>query len=591
MSNDSTITLVFPQKFEDKASYLLTVTGVKDVFSNAMEKTDISFTYFASYLVDFNDLLITEIMADPSPGIDLPEYEYLEIFNPGTESYSVSNMLLVVGKDTAMMADFSILPGEYLIVCQSSAVDHFADFGRTMKVSNWPSLNNSGEPIALYNEKGKLVFSIAYDDSWYKSIEKDDGGWSLEMIDTRFPCKSSENWIASIDASGGTPGKPNAVSEALTDLSAPAISRVIVDSPTSAMVYLDEKIEPQAVSPDQVSVLPQLDILSILLNPQDFSSLKIEFATAILPNTKYELSIKNIHDCAGNVQKGTASSFVLPQMADSLDIIINEILFNPRPEGIDFVELYNQSDKYIDLSTLQIANDDDKKSITEAHLIIEPKQFVALTESAEVLHNQYPGIQPKNLLKVEKMPPFNDDEGSVILRYPDGKIVDFVQYADAYHSPFLNDSEGVSLERISFDSPSNKPDNWQSASATAGFATPGKINSQTLSGTAHSSPMHIEPPVFDPGGHGFPAFTIIKCRFANGGNMANLNIVDTQGRVVKTILSHQSVGVEEDFKWEGDNDEGQEVRLGPYIVFMEIYAADGSRHLYRKKVVVAGKRQ
>ena len=286
-------------------------------------------------------------------------------------------MILVVGKDTTKVPDFSILPGEYIILCQSAAVDHFVNFGRTLKVSNWPSLNNSGEPIALYNENEMLVFSIVYDDSWYNSIEKDDGGWSLEMIDTHYPCKGAENWTASRDGSGGTPGKPNASSEALSDLSAPEITKIIADSPNSVIAFLDEKIGPQSIEIDQFSVMPQLDILSLLLNPTDFSSIKIDFSTAILPNTIYELSMKNIRDCAGNIQKGTSASFVLPETADSLDLIINEILFNPWSGGVDFVELYNQSDKYIDLSVLQIANDDDVKSITADHYIINPKHFLA----------------------------------------------------------------------------------------------------------------------------------------------------------------------------------------------------------------------
>jgi flagellar hook assembly protein FlgD len=55
---------------------------------------------------------------------------------------------------------------------------------------------------------------------------------------------------------------------------------------------------------------------------------------------------------------------------------------------------------------------------------------------------------------------------------------------------------------------------------------------------------------------------------------------------VKTIASHQSIGTEEDFKWEGENDNGEEVRMGYYIVYLEVYNADGTRKIFRKKVVV-----
>ena len=436
IENDTTVRLNFLNKFENKAKYLITISGIEDLFSNAMENTFISFTYKAPYLVGFNDILITEIMADPSPGVDLLEFEYLKIFNPSQELYTINNMKLVVGSDTATLPDFAIMPGEYIILCQSAAIDHFTIFGRTMKITNWPSLNNSGEPIALLNSMGKLVFSITYDDSWYKSIEKDDGGWSLEMIDTDFPCKGSENWKASTDPSGGTPGRENASADQLTDLSGPEIINIIAESPSSVIVYLNEKIGPEEITIKQITTNPELEVQEIGSIAPEYSMIRIDFSTSIAPKTQYELTIKNIHDCVGNAQKETTSTFVLPEPLDSLDLIINEILFNPWPDGVDFVELYNQSDKYIDLQSMQFANDDDIKTITNDHFIIEPRQFLALTENPEILNNYYPGINPDNILKVADMPAFNDDEGSVALLSTDGKQMDFFQYSDGYHSAF-----------------------------------------------------------------------------------------------------------------------------------------------------------
>lgn len=98
----------------------------------------------------------------------------------------------------------------------------------------------------------------------------------------------------------------------------------------------------------------------------------------------------------------------------------------------------------------------------------------------------------------------------------------------------------------------------------------------------------IEPKVFSPGNNGFHDFTTIKCRFPSAGNMASLLILDAQGRLIKTIISHQSIGAEEDFKWEGLDNNGQKVRMGPYIVYLEIYNSSGSKKQYRKKVVVGG---
>ncbi len=588
LEKDSVVLLLFQNKFIDKTIHLLSIHGVEDNFSNQLENNTISFHYNAPYRLRFGDILITEIMADPTPGVDLPEYEYLEIYNPHDVAYNLNQVKLIVGSDTAIIPDVTIHPKEYIILCQHSAVEHFEINGRTIKIPNWPSLNNRGENIYLSNSRDDLLFSVAYDNTWYRFIEKDDGGWSLEMVDTNFPCKGRENWIASNDPSGGTPGKENASASQLTDLTAAEISRIIAPTDTTVAVFLSEKIGPQKISITDILVNPQLVIEKVELAVPDLSRIDITFKSPIISKTRYELTIKNIYDCPGNIQKNTSSTFVLPEKADSLDLIINEILFDPWPEGVDFVELYNQSDKYIDLKTIQIGNV-EFKPITADHLIIEPKQFLALTEDPEKLNNHYPGIEEKNVWKIDDLPPFNNDEGNVILKDIDGKTIDFFQYSEDYHSGFLQDTEGVSLERISFAGMSNNPGNWHSAASTSGFATPGKMNSQYLAILAENEEVIVEPRVFDPGNNGHHDFTIIKCRFTSTGNMASIKILDAHGRLIKTIISHQSIGAEEDFKWEGLDDNGQEVRMGYYIVYLEIYNSSGEKKLYRKKVVVGGR--
>ncbi len=587
MQNDSVVILSFHTKFEDKVENNLTIAGIEDMFSNSLGGFTAPFTYTVPYIIEFGDILVTEIMADPTPGVDLPEYEYLEIHNPDNDIFDLNQVTLIVGKDTTTIPDISILPNEYIILCQYSAVEHFEKYGRTVKVSNWPSLNNRGESIVLLNKNFGLVFSVNYTNLWYKSIDKDDGGWSLEMIDTDFPCKGSGNWIASEDPSGGTPGRENASTGQLTDLLGPEILNIVAASDTSIIINLNEKINPQEIALENISVFPALDIENAQMQMPDLSKILIHFNSYILPKTSYELTIKNLHDCAGNVQRATSSTFVLPEKADSLDLLINEILFNPWPKGVDFVELYNQSDKFIDLKTIQIGND-GFKPISTNHHIIQPKQFLAITEDPEILINHYPGLNAKNILKIVDLPPFNNDEGNVILMNEEDQIIDYVRYRDEYHSEFLQDTEGVSLERISFEGASDNPSNWQSAASTSGFATPGNMNSQYFAGMNGSEVIIVEPKVFSPGNNGFQDYTMIKCQFSEPGNIASIQILDVLGRSVKTIISHQSIGSEETFKWEGFNDQGQIVRMGPFIVFVEIYNSTGFKKVFRKKVVVAG---
>ena len=56
--------------------------------------------------------------------------------------------------------------------------------------------------------------------------------------------------------------------------------------------------------------------------------------------------------------------------------------------GVDFVEIYNQSDKFIDLNAVTLGN---KESIliTSEHVIIEPMQHIAISSDPSILNNQY----------------------------------------------------------------------------------------------------------------------------------------------------------------------------------------------------------
>jgi len=588
ISSDSSVILLFDEKFNDAVLNQISIQGVEDLFGNALKNLAMAFTYNAPYIIGFGDIIVSEIMADPTPGVDLPEYEYLEIHNPHPELFYLDQVTLIVGLDTTYLPNLTVEPFEYIILCQHAAVAHFENNGRTIKITNWPSLNNRGENIILINKNEEIVYFVEYEDSWYKSIEKDNGGYSLEMIDINFPCRGKENWIASIDPSGGTPGKENSVKDELIDLSASEIEKIIATSTTSVNLYLSENIGPQKIAPTDISITPELEIGNIDLQQPGFSEVQLELKSEISPKTVYHLALKNLADCAGNIQKETSSTFVLPETADSLDLIINELLFNPKPDGVDFVEIYNQSEKYIDLSSISLESD-EFKPISVEHFIIEPKQFLAITEDPTTLNNHYPGIDTKNVLKSMAMPAFNNDAGSVFLLNVDGKQIDFFHYEEDYHSDFLSDTKGVSLERISIEGQSDNPNNWQSASSTAGFATPGKMNSQYLIGGDESEEVTIEPKVFDPGSSVAHDFTMIKCRFSTAGNMASIQILDATGRQIKAIISHQSIGAEEDFKWNGLDDNGNEVKMGPYIVFVEIYNSKGEKKLYRKKVVVGGR--
>jgi flagellar hook assembly protein FlgD len=103
-----------------------------------------------------------------------------------------------------------------------------------------------------------------------------------------------------------------------------------------------------------------------------------------------------------------------------------------------------------------------------------------------------------------------------------------------------------------------------------------------------SGKITINPEVFEPV-TGQPAFTQIQYNFEQGGFVANVKILDFQGREIKQLANNASLGTEGFFRWDGDTNDGTKARTGYYIVWVEVYNASGQLKTFRERVVVASR--
>ena len=440
-----------------------------------------------------------------------------------------------------------------------------------------------------------MVFSMAYRNDWIRDPDKAEGGWSLEMIDTKYPC-SNDNWAVSTDENGGTPGQENSLKSSKPNLEGPAIVQAFAPNDSTVAITLDEKFDPGSLFLENMAISPALSIHEVSPVLPLLHAFDISLDDKILPKTQYVVTITNMADCAGNLmtKPDNSKTFVLPEPGDSLDVVLNEILFDPRPGGVDFVELFNRSGKYINLKNWQIAfqKDDgslEKSSISDHNVVLSPGQYLALTIDPEVLKGDYPMGEAENFMKVEKMPNLLNDHGIVLLLDPELRIIDSFEYFASYHSQLLADTEGVSLERINVDGPTDDAENWHSAAGSVGFATPGKKNSQSLEPNFSDETISIEPKAFAPGSAGLQDFTTINFHLNQTGDMASIKILDVHGREVKTIANNESLALEDSFHWDGDDDAGHIVRVGYYIVWVEITNNNGAERIYKKKVAVGAR--
>jgi hypothetical protein len=572
------------------SSYQLTIDLLGDLAGNQLD-TVVPFDYFIASKPRPGDLLFTEIFADPTPTIGLPEEEFFEIYNTSSETLDLENCTFSDGGTPAVFPKVTIASQAYLIVVKSGNESLFSSLGKSIGLNGYPALNNSGDNLELRNENGSLLVAVNYTDDYYNDDLKKQGGYSMELIDFSTFCSPIDNWTASTDASGGTPGKQNSVLGVNPDQQAPQILSVLISDSTEITVTLDENMHPGLAAN-----LNNFEIVEIGSNPINIDideaehTLKLTFLSNFQTSTKYTLLINNLSDCKGNEINWVEREIVTIEMAVKGDVLINELLFNPTADGVDFIELYNSSDKFIDLSTLLLAryNDNNRESIkliTATNYILYPKQFVALTIDTSALKK---GYITKRLWQVSSLPAMNNDAGTVLLLNTDSSSLDSVVYSEEQHFELFSDVDGVSLERINYDI-AYSPMSWHSASTSAGYATPGYQNSQLIITQGFNSTFSLVSKTISPDGDGYQDVLAIQYELDATGILANGYVYDLSGSLVQHVINNAYLAPSGTLTWDGVLHNGSKIPIGNYILLLQTIDLDGKSVKKKLAFSVAGR--
>ncbi|HEV7329776.1 MAG TPA: lamin tail domain-containing protein [Flavisolibacter sp.] len=541
------------------------------------------------------DLLITEIMADPTPAVGLPNAEYIEIKNVSATAYNLQGWRIsdATGSATINTA-FVLQPDSAVILCANSNVAQFSLLGRTIGVASFPSLDNDGEILSLRSPQNNLIHAVQYSSEWYDNVAKREGGWSLEMVDVTNPCTGHENWKASTSSTGGTPGQPNSVRGNNTDVKPPQVKKAYVLSSDQIVLLFDEPLDSISASVTANFAVQGVTVVAATPLPPLFQQVQLQLHTALQPEQVYSVVVNHLTDCKGNQIGGFNTTNVgLPQPAEAADLVINEILFNPVPGASDYVELYNRSKKIIDASALYIANRNSNgvaaslRKLSEEPFYIFPGDFIVATEDRTGLAKAYHVKNREAVLQLSSLPSFPDDKGNVVLLSSTGSVLDEVAYHKDWHFALINEPEGVSLERIDPAAPSQNRNNWHSAAATAGYGTPGYQNSQYRTPETVNAAITVSPAVFSPDGDGLDDVATIHYQLAEPGYVANVSIFDAAGRLVRLLVKNDLLSLKGFWKWDGIGERQNKLPIGTYIIFTEIFNLEGKKKSFKNTTVLA----
>lgn len=532
-------------------------------------------------------VIITEIMPDPSPAVGLPEAEYLELYNRGTSRISLKNMRLSLGTRSAILPEYLLDPEEYLIVCHTSNIGLFAGMGKTLGISNF-NLPNDGSDLTVYDAHGKVLSHISYSVTWWPETKR-SGGYALEIIDTDNLCSGISNWKISDDRLGGTPGKPNSVRH----FESPSpehfcIERIELRSASEFSLFFNEKLDSLSVQ-QAVFLLSGKKVQYRRLVSPDFKEIRLAVDSPFQEEEVGRVEIKGLKNCAD--QPLTPFNLTLGNAASGApgDVIINEILFHPFIHGVDFIELFNRSDKIISLKNWTLGNirfgqPDVFRTVTTDDVLLLPFDHIALSIAPDVVKTQYPTHLPRKFLKMASLPSYPNTAGGTIIRMADERISDQVTYHESLHHQLINNPKGVSLELSSYESTDNTA-LWHSASGLAGYGTPGYRNTQNTDNKTTES-FVLDQEAFSPNGDGFEDHATLRYTAGTAGTIASVTIFNHLGKFIKTLVKNQTAGITTTIQWDGSNENGEIVPTGYYLILAETFDLTGRKAVFRKKIVV-----
>ena len=571
------LTLTTSTPLVAELTYILSLIGLTDCDGNACAASTLSF--IRGLMPDAGDIIINEIMADGSDGDQTasPSVDFIEIFNRTNHLIDLTRLKVNNGFFEAQVL---LQPDSFIIITDTdSDPAQFFAYPNVAYMEGFPLLTEDGTAIHLIIENDTLE-TIRYSKAYYNDAEKEAGGWSMERVNPDDPCNSYDNWRACVRQQGSSAGRKNSVLDRSTDGIAPQLLYVLSEPEDAVTLVFNEPLSQPVLNVTQWTVNGvAIDLTTAYLTGDERNELVLTYG-AMTANTIYSFNLLGIADCWSNVAMNINGSFALPQAPVEGELIINEILYDPFDGGSDFIEIYNRSTHAVSLDSCALADATSGEMntpdfITERNLLLMPGSFLVLARDGRELPSLYYNTNRSAVWKVEGMSDFSSDD-VVYLLLPNGEVADEVAYNSDFHFPLLNTTDGVSLERIAYDRPSDDATNWHSAAESAGFATPGIINSQAVLSGASTTEITVDPEVFSPDNDGYNDVVTFSILLEKGGFVGNIRIYNSNGRPVRHLMQNMLLGNEARMSWDGIDDDGTKAPIGIYVVMFEAYDTEGN---------------
>ncbi|HWO57223.1 MAG TPA: lamin tail domain-containing protein [bacterium] len=510
-------------------------------------------------------LIISEYMAAPVAGFS---GEWIELYNTATVPVDLRGVQ--IGDSTALSSlppTASILePGAFVVLAQDedqfrSAYQEFA--GEVLTVPAWRTLGDGGDRIRLAGAGTEIIDSLTY-----AALPQD---WrSLERRQLLPRPADRRDWGHSIDPWGATPGRPNSIARndndlALTGFGLDASGVYWPSAITGSLEVVNEgfaTVEQAKISiVDGISDTEVWSTVLPSLAPE--SAVVVPFEFGPLPPGFYILRAAVPDDEFGDNNSATRSM----QIGHTFPgLVIAEYLADPASPGPgEWVELYNASDMMLTLRGCGLGDSVGYAPLPiSAPFVLAPGDYVVLCQDRVAFLAWYAGFTG-DLIEVRNWRELNNDGDRIRLRGVLGEIIDSLTYVEGA-------GHNRSWERISLSPTYSTRADWTASVAAAG-ATPGAPNSVDAAAAGPLDVAVSPNPVFRAAGQ----IANIVYRIDIGERLT-LKIFDRDGHTVRTIVD-DAPSASGSIAWNGTDDDGADLRPGPYILLARSEPAGSTKKL------------
>jgi hypothetical protein len=261
-------------------------------------------------------------------------------------------------------------------------------------------------------------------------------------------------------------------------------------------------------------------------------------------------------------------------------IVINEIFPEPLTNDPEWIELYNYSTENFNDELIYLSDAVSTKTISLSSPI-QSNSYFLITPDSSTLKKKYSDVLPINTLIIQaKIPSLNNTTDILVLRNKDSLVIDSVYYDMKWGS------RDVSLERRDCLKLAVTNDNLIKSNAAIG-ATPGFENSVVMHIKSGSTLM-ASPNPFSPFGTGKNQYCEISYKLPFNQARIKAVIFNPNGEQLRKLSDNEVNFPEGTMNWDGKNDDGYNLSIGPYILYFEANDLNSDEKITEKLLLVIG---